>query len=431
MISTAVQQNEDISQLLAARTKARWANRYAFKFGATVFLVSTVILGYFILRGAGTPGAEHYRTEPVTRGDLAVTVSATGNLQPRNKVDVGSELSGIVEAVFVQENDRVKKGQVLARLDEAKLKDQITKSRATLASAEAKAAQSAATVKETATNLERLRQVSRISGGKVPSKAEMETAEATLARAQADQLSLAASINEARASLSSDETNLAKASIRSPIDGVVLTRSVEPGQTVAASLQVATLFIIAEDLQQMELKVYVDEADVGSVGMGQSATFTVDAYPGRKYAASVSRVAYGSQTKDNVVSYPTVLKVNNDDLSLRPGMTATAEIATTQRKNATLVPNAALRFIPPAPVQPQLKRGIVASLLPGPPPGNSSQAAPAQPKGKTQQVWTIRDHRLVPIPVNLGLTNGRLTEVTGGGLQEGMQLVTESVAAQK
>ena len=201
-------------------------------------------------------------------------------------------------------------------------------------------------MKESTAQLERLREVSRLSAGKVPSQTEMEAAEANLARAEADRLSAAAAVTEAQAALSSDRTNLSKASIRSPINGIVLTRAVEPGQTVAASLQVATLFTIAQDLRQMELAVDVDEADVGRVADTQQATFTVDAYPNRTYEASVTRVAFGATTTGDVVSYTTVLVVKNDDLSLRPGMTASADIETASVKDALLVPNAALRYTP-------------------------------------------------------------------------------------
>jgi HlyD family secretion protein len=358
---------------------------------------------------------------------LEVRVSATGNLQPTNTVEVGSELSGLVETVFVDENDQVQKGQVLARLDTSKLQDQITKSEAALASAEARLAQAAATVKEAAANLERLREVSRLSGGKVPSKTEMENAEATLTRAEADHASANASVTEARATLSSDRTNLYKASIRSPVDGIVLVRAVEPGQAVAAQLQVATLFTIAEDLRQMELEVDVDEADVGGVTEGQSATFTVDAYPNREYTAEVTRVPYGSTTSGDVVTYAVVLRVNNDDLSLRPGMTASAEIATASVKGAVLVPNAALRFTPPDGTT-ENERGFVGSLLPGPP-GRGASQTEATPTGPARQVWTLRDGAPVAVPVTVGQTDGRFTEIASGDLDEGMPVITDLAGA--
>jgi HlyD family secretion protein len=362
-----------------------------------------------------------YVTESVTRGTLDVKVSATGTLQPTNAVDVGSELSGLIETVHVDENDTVKNGQELARLDTSRLRDQITKSEAALASAEAHLAQSAATVKEATANLARLREVSRLSGGRVPSKTEMETAEATLARAEGERTSSDAAVTEARAALNSDRTNLSKASIRSPINGIVLKRSVEPGQTVAASLQVATLFTIAEDLRQMELEVNVDEADVGRVKAGQRATFTVDAYPDQKFTASVSRVAYGSTKTGDVVSYAAVLKVNNDDLTLRPGMTASAEIASATVAGALLVPNAALRFRPSST---RTGQGRGFSFLPRPP-QSSNKPAEAAAADAPPQVWVLRNGQPVAIKVTTGETDGRHTSVRSQELSEGAQVITD------
>lgn len=420
------QTREDVLALLGggsrqARTPGRRALRWAG--GAGVVLLILLVSLVAAARSRASEAVPRYVTEPLTRGTLRVTVTATGNLQPINKVDVGSELSGTVEAVMVDDNDRVSRGQVLARLDVSKLKDQITRSEAALASAEAKQAQASATVQESSANVERLREVSRLSGGKVPSKTELDTAEAALLRARAELSSARAAVNEARAALSSDKINLSKASIRSPIDGVVLKRSVEPGQTVAASLQVATLFTIAEDLREMELEVAVDEADVGTVKEGQQATFTVDAHPNRKYSAHVTRVAFGSTTSNNVVSYTTTLRVKNEDQSLRPGMTATAEIATTVRENVLLAPNAALRFTPDTSSSIR-GRGMLGGLMPGPP-----REPERQVKTDAQQVWLLRDGQPVPVPVAVGPTNGRHTEVSGGNLRAAMQVITDTASA--
>jgi HlyD family secretion protein len=356
---------------------------------------------------------------------LVVKVSATGNLQPTNKVEVSSELSGIVTEVLVDENDRVNKGQVLAQLDLSKLKDAVTKSRATLEAAEAQVLQAQATVEEARAQLARFKQVAELSGGKVPSKSEMATAEANLRRAEANEASARASVTQARANLRSDETNLGKASIRSPIDGVVLTRKIEPGQTVAAALQAPVLFTLAVD---------VDEADVGQVRVHQEATFTVDAWPGRKYTGVITRVGYGSQTKDNVVSYPTVLAVNNDDLSLRPGMTGTADIVTVTRENVLLVPNAALRFTPavvgaPAGGSPGgPPGGIVGKLMPRPP--SQPPKLPAPVTDGRPRVWVLRGGQAAPIEIQTGATNGQMTEVLGGTLAAGTQVITEASGSQ-
>lgn len=420
--------DNELAVLLRTQPRtSRWF-KYAAWGGGIALAPLLLAIGFSVSNS--TTAAPQYETAPVTRGNLSVAVSATGNLAPTHKVDVGSELSGIIETVLVQENDHVKKGQVLARLDTSKLKDSITQAEATLASAQAKLAQAEATLKESQTSLDRYREVSRLSGGKVPSKTEMTTAETNLAKSQADLANQRAVVNEAQAELSTAQINLYKASIRSPIDGVVLSRNVDPGQTVAASLQVATLFTVAEDLREMELKVYVDEADVGSVKEGQSATFTVDAYPNRKYTGAVTRVDYGSTTKDNVVSYVTVLKVKNEDVSLRPGMTATAEIATLRRSNVLLIPNTALRFTPATSTQ-QPSKGLMARLMPGPGRSRSSAKPASAVKGSALQVWTVQNGQPVSQPITIGATDGQFTEVTGGQLHEGMQLITNGAGDTK
>jgi HlyD family secretion protein len=422
------QSQNDLMALIApggARAK-KPARRLLRWLGAVAALAVVVAAGLALARSRADEAAPRYQTEAVSRGTLRVTVSATGNLQPINKVDVGSELSGLIETVLVDDNDHVTKGQILARLDVSKLNDEITRSEAALAAGEAKEAQSNASVVESSAKLTRLREVAQLSGGKVPSKAEMETAEATLAKALADVRSAKASVSESRAALSTTKTNLSKAFIRSPIDGVVLKRSVDPGQTVAASLQVATLFTIAEDLREMKLEVAVDEADVGGVKEGQLATFTVDAYPNRKYSARVTRVAYGSTTSNNVVSYTTTLGVKNDDSSLRPGMTATAEIATTTHENALLASNAALRFTPDASSGQPRSGGMLGGLMPGPPPDPERQV-----KTDTQQVWVLRDGQPVAVPVTVGQSNGQHTEILTGDVREGTRVITETVSAVK
>jgi len=418
---------EALKNLLAARPAGRFPRRRLWLAGAALVLIAAAgLLAYGPAEQAAGP---RYKTEPASVGVLVVKVSATGNLQPTNQVDVGSELSGIVDKVLVDDNDRVKKGQVLARLDLSKLNDAVAKSRANLDSALAQVLQAQATVAEAHAALARFRQVAQLSGGKVPSRSEMDSAEANLKRAEANEASARASVTQARATLQSDQTNLAKASIRSPIDGVVLTRKVEPGQTVAASFQAPVLFTLAEDLAKMELQVDVDEADVGQVKVGQKASFSVDAWPGRRYAAVITRVSYGSQVKDGVVSYLAVLEVGNDDLSLRPGMTGTAEITTLTRERALLVPNAALRFTPAAAAAVQKKSGsaLTGILMPRPP----RQTPKAQAAdGGTRRVWTLRDGQAVPLEVKTGASNGRVTEIVGGELRAGMEVITEAADRQ-
>lgn len=380
-----------------------------------------VIALFPVLRGDKGPRG-HYVTEAATTGNLVVTVSATGTLQPTTSVDVGSEQSGTLAEVLVQENDHVKRGQLLAKLDLAKLQDAVNKSHAALASAEASVAQAKATVAESKASLARMRQVAELSGGKVPSKTELETAEATLERALANEASARAAVQQAQAALKTDETNLSKGTIRSPVDGVVLARKVEPGQTVVAAMTIPVLFTIAEDLTAMELQVKVDEADVSSVKLGQPANFTVSAWPGRTFPATIQRVGIGSTITDNVVTYKTVLSVKNDDLALRPGMTATAAIVTAQRDNVLLVPNAALRFTPPAKADEANRGSFVSNLLPRPP--SDAKRMTVTPTGNTQ-VWVLTDQGPQAIAVKAGVSNGRLTEIVGGDLKPGMSVITE------
>jgi HlyD family secretion protein len=567
---------------------------------------------YYYQQNLSKPSASitTYQTEPVKRGNISTTVTATGKLQPRNQVDIGTELSGTMDAVLVDDNDAVKKGQVLAKLKTNQLEDTITKMEASLAAAQAKVAQAKSQIaqteakillaesnlkqgiasakqstvqiqkdnaqvhqnnaqleqsnaqlqqsliqvqKDTAqiqqnkaqiqqinaqiqqakagiaqakastlearTKLSRLQTLQKDSGGKLPAKVEMdaavaawqkaqaaetsavsnvqalqasleganatiETAKASIAAAKAGVNSAKAGVNAAKASVESAKTNvesaklgtdassanveglkamvasakaekisaeaalesaqasvteakanlrsaqsdLAKATITSPIDGVVLTRSVEPGQTVASSLSAPTLFTLAEDLKQMELQISVDEADVSKVSAGQTAEFTVDAWAGRNYNATITRVSLGSTITDNVVTYLTKLTVDNSDLTLRPGMTATANIRTQSHDNVLLVPNAALRFSPPTPASDSTANdgGILAKLMPRSPIPSRPQGGNrgGRPRGDgPQQIWTLKDNAPTPITVKIGLSDNRITEIISDEVTEGMPII--------
>lgn len=398
----------------------------------TMVLLALAGGGYYFWQSSQKSNeAPTYVTEPVGRGNLTLSVAANGTLQPTRSVSIGSELSGTVLRVLVDVNDRVKKGQVLVELDTAKLNDQVTRSRAAVASANARVAQAIAAGNEAQGNLGRLEEVARLSGGKVPSKAELDSGRATLERAKADEASARADVIAAKAAAATDETNLSKASIRSPIDGVVLTRTVDPGNAVAASLQAVTLFTVAEDLSKLRLQVNVDEADVGSVKVGQKASFTVSAYPSRKYPALLTRVAFGSTVTENVVTYVTYLDVNNDDLSLRPGMTASATITSTERRDVLLVPNTALRFTPSLSGgeagSAKGGGGIVSSLLPRMRRGGGRKSAGGN--GPSMQVWVLRGGTAVAMAVTAGISDGRMTEVLDSELQAGMQIITDQRAA--
>jgi HlyD family secretion protein len=377
-----------------------------------------------------------YKTAQVQQGKLIDTVTATGELEPVNQVDVGTEVSGTIETIAVNYNDRVKAGQVLAKLDTEKLEAQVLKSQAALESSRANLLEAQATTFEARNELKRSKHLHELSGGKVPSQQDLDAAEAALKRSLAEEASAKAQITEAEATLRSDQTNLSKAVICSPIDGIVLERKVEPGQTVAASLETPVMFTLAEDLSQMELHVDVDEADVGQVKEGQDATFTVDAYPDRIFPARIIEVHYAPQTEEGVVTYETVLSANNSDLSLRPGMTATATITVKTIEDALLVPNAVLRFTPPEPPEkqvPKSNRGLVATLLPHPPRRHlSSKKQQNMPANSRQKhVWILRDGVPVPIPIAIGTTDGSMTEVVAGDIKPGMSLIVETVRFEK
>lgn len=416
----------------AALPRPWWRHRSVW-IGAALLLAA----GAGLLAWQGSQQAQaapRFLTEPLARGDLTITVTANGTLQPTRQVTLGSELSGTIRKVHVDVNDEVRAGQVLIELDTTKLDDQITRSRATLASAQAAVRQAEATLAEQRAGLTRLEEVSRLSGGQVPSGTELDAARAALARAEAALGSARASVADATAALRMDETSRAKAEIRSPIDGVVLTRSAEPGNAVAASLQAVTLLTLAQDLRQMKLQVKVDEADVGLVQAGQRASFSVSTWPARRFPAEIARVAYGSTTTDNVVTYATDLKVDNADLSLRPGMTATATIAATERRGVLTVPNTALRFTPTtgtaAPAATE-SAGLLSKLMPRPPGGNTPKRSGGTKtaEGGQRQIWILKDGRPQPLTVTTGLSDGRRTEVSGEGLTEGAPVITGQASA--
>ena len=420
-----------LQNLLGDDSVPRWWRRPMLWIGLLALLLMVGGLLYWQAQKA-TSNAPVFVTEALRTGDLTLTVSANGTLQPTRAVNVGSELSGTVRRVLVDVNDRVQVGQVLVELDTAKLNDQVQRSRATLAAAQASVAQNTATVKESKANLARFEEVYKLSGGKVPSGAELDQARAAVDRALAAQASAQANVTVARTTVSTDETNLSKASVRSPIEGVVLSRTVDPGNAVAASLQAVTLFSVAENLAQLKLAVNVDEADVGAVKVGQNATFTVSAYPARRYPATIRRVDFGSTKTDNVVTYVATLDVDNTDLSLRPGMTASATIVATERKGVLLVPNTALRFTPTAAAAAAGQTSVLARMMPGPPRtgGRKTAGTEARAPGK-RQIWVLKDSQPVAMQVTTGISDGRNTEVSGEGLSAGLAVIVDQRAAGK
>jgi HlyD family secretion protein len=423
----------DVARTLGLDRKAVRGKRWKRLLGLAVLAVILLASLAHFLKKEKSAETVTYQTGNVQRGNLTITVSATGNLEPTNQIDVGIEVSGTVNSVDVDFNDRVTVGQVLARLDTSKLQAQVMKSRSSLESARAAVLKADAEAKRTQSELDRLRKVQELSGGKVPSQAEIDAADASHQSAAAQVASAKAAVSEAEATLKVQETDLSKAVIRSPVNGIVLDRAIEPGQTVAASFQAPTLFTLAEDLTQMELHVDVDEADVGKVEKGQPATFTVDAYPDRTFEARVTSVRYASKEVSGVITYEAVLKVDNSDLSLRPGMTATADIVVQNVENALLVPNSALRFTPPVTAgakTPKSNGGLVGALMPRPP-RFAGEAKPQAQAGAKQRVWVLRDGKPAGMEISVGASDGSMTEVVSGGLKEGQQVIVDSRSSKR
>jgi HlyD family secretion protein len=382
---------------------------------AALALIALAAFAFFRPGGSSAPDAARFTIEQITRGSLSVKVTATGRLEPVGQVDVGSELSGTVASVLVTHNQTVRKGQTLARLDTSTLKAQVVQAEAALTSAEAGVREARATLMEREAEHARLTEAWRLSEGMALSARDLDASAAGVTRAEAAVSTAEAQVAEAGARLAVSRTSLSKAEIRTPIDGVVLNRAVEPGQTVAASLQAPVLFTIAGSLTEMELHVFVDEADVGQVRQGQQASFTVDAYPGRAYSALITEVRYTPTEAAGVITYETVLLVDNADLSLRPGMTATTEITTLALTDVLLVPNAALRFSPPRTEEDS--RTFMEKLIPRRPRRSNQNG------GNGPTVW-VRNTApggtpLKAIPLKLGPTDGSLTVVESGEVQAG------------
>lgn len=356
-----------------------------------------------------------YSSVPAERRDLTVEVSATGTLQPLIQVDISSELSGVVRSVAVKDNDLVRKGDMLAELDTVRIAANVERARASVAVAEAQVGQAAATLKEGEQALTRARQLTERG---MASQQALDTAQAVFDRADAAVAVANANLAIARADLKLQEADLEKSSIYSPIDGIVLTRDVDPGQTVASSLQAPVLFVIAADLKTMELKAAIDEADIGSIAPGQHARFTVDAFPARSFDADIRDISYASVTTEGVVTYDARLDVDNDELLLRPGMTATVAVVTRQADDVLTVPNAAFRFSPP--VQASRQGWNLQRLFMGGPPRMGRQAARQSARGGSEggrTLYVMRDGAPEAVVVKTGATDGEHTEILSG-LQE-------------
>nr|WP_292498513.1 efflux RND transporter periplasmic adaptor subunit [Mesorhizobium sp.] len=347
-------------------------------------------------------------------------MSATGTLQPLTQVDISSELSGIVRAVAVNENQQVKKGDVLATLDTAKLEVQIERATASAKAAAAAVEDAKVTLQE---NQNAVVRASALTKRGMATDQSLEAATATRDRSKAALDSAEANLAIAEADLKAQQTDLAKSTIYAPIDGIVLTRSVDPGQTVASSLQAPVLFVIAADLRNMELQAAVDEADIGQVKPGQHARFTVDAFPDRPFDAEIRDISYASVTTDGVVTYNARLEVDNGELLLRPGMTATVAVVTRQAKGVLTVPATAFRY---RPAQQAARGWSLRDLFTGrmgrP---NRQREATKAPIDGSRTLYVLDNGRPHALNVRIGSTDGELTEITSG-LEEGAEVITGS-----
>ena len=412
-----------INELRAGTKSSR-----AFRIGVVAVIAAVAAAGVWYFGFADKVKAPTYRTVEITRGPLEVTVVANGTVNPVRTVSIGSELSGIVRKVNVDVNSVVKAGDVLIELDDSNLKANVNQAKASLASAKASLAEAQATLVEAEAKMRRYEELNKTSGGRLPSRTELDVQRATVLKSRAGVMSAKAAIDDAEASLETRLTDLSKASIKSPVDGVVLARTVEPGYAVAASLQAVELLTVATDLRELELEVDVDEADVGQVKDGQKATFTVAAYPNKRFDAEITKVAFGSTTStDNVITYTTYLAVSNPNLELRPGMTATATIQTASRRDVLLVPNTALRF---KPTVKQQSEGF--SIKMGPPHrmgvAKKSSEVTLNQTQREQTVYVVgADGKAQPRRVITGLTNGRMTELVSGDLKAGDKVITDQL----
>jgi HlyD family secretion protein len=371
-------------------------------------------------RGASVPDVT---TDVVSRGSIVSVVSTSGTVEAVTTVQVGTQVSGTVRDLYADFNSLVKKGQVLARLEPSLYEAEILQVRANLVRAEAEVERLRVAVGDAETKLNRARQLAERQ--LIPTT-ELEAAEVALRSAEAQRRSAEAQVTQARASLSQAEVNLQKTVITSPIDGIVIARNVDVGQTVAASLQAPTLFEIAADMRQMQIKASVDEADVGQVKHGQPVRFTVDAYPGNEFTGVVQQVRLNPVVEQNVVTYAAIISAANPDLKLRPGMTANVTVEIARKEEVLRVPSAALRFRPPADVLALIganeERGVPTSG-PSVPEVRGTSGAPASGAG-TETVWVF-DGALRRTAVRTGASDGTFTElVDAPGLTEGTPVAT-------
>ncbi|MDD2369566.1 MAG: efflux RND transporter periplasmic adaptor subunit [Sulfuricurvum sp.] len=347
-----------------------------------------------------------YITVAYKTQDLTTTVSATGNLEPTNTVDVGIEVSGTISEVLVDYNDRVHVNQPMARLDTTKLMAVETSSKSNWMKFQANEQSAKATLDNAVIENDRVQKMYASTQGNYPSRKDMQSALTALEQAKAGLAAAKAQVAQSLAQLKTDQDNLKKAVVVSPIEGIVLSRKVEPGQTVVASMQTPVLFTLAEDLTKMKAIVSVDEADIGGVKENQEVQFSVDAYPNRVFEGKITQLRMNSEIVNGVVTYEAVVEVQNNDLLLRPGMTANASIITGLYKNVPVVPNAALRFTPPITKKDDKKK----------------HATNGEDKGN--YVWILKNKTPVKTKVVIGQSNGIMSIVKSSSLKIGDQIIT-------
>ncbi len=406
--------------------------------------MSRRLLTLFVLAVLAGGGTFYYRTShaeqppapltaAVTRGDVVAKVDATGTLAPVTTVQVGSQVSGTIKALHADYNSRVKKGQVIAELDPSLFQTQVEQARSTLIKVEADADRAKVELNDATNKGSRAQE---LYDQKLISRNDLESAQATAAQAEAGLKSAQAMVTQARAALNQNQVNLDHTIIAAPIDGIVISRNVDVGQTVAASMQAPTLFVIAQDLGHMQVSASIDESDIGRIAASQPVTFRVDAYPAETFHGTVSQVRLDSKTEQNVVSYTTMIDVPNEDLKLKPGMTANVTVQIAMNENVLRVPNAALRFRPAGQGTgggEQVAGGGREQTAGGPQvrptatsgAGNAPRAFGAGGGDRSSgRVFVLRSGEFVPVRVRTGVSDGTTTAIVDGDLKEGDQVVT-------
>ncbi len=376
---------------------------------------------YWESRASGA-GAVSYATVAAARGDITVTVTAVGTVQPVQTVAVSAQVAGTIVEILADVNQTVRKGDALARIDTSALEATVARDRAAIAAQVAALAQARATRDEAAANLDRAQ---RGAERGITTQEALSAAGAAAKRAEAGLAAAEAQKAVAEADLKLAEVNLARACICAPIDGVVLSSTATLGQSATVGGPTA-LFTLAADLKQMELKLDVDEADIGKVQVGDMARFTVEAYPDQSFAARVSAIAYASQTVDDVVTYETTLSLDNAQGLLRPGMTAAADITVDAAKGVLSVPNAAFRYSPPQTTASPRGSGLLGMLFTRPP--TNAPISAATTEGGMRSLWVLRAGTPTEVRVKTGVSDGSLTQILEGDLAEGDQVITGTKA---